>query len=155
MSNEETVDLNKQVDEFTEMLEGMTKQELVKYGNITYGLNMTGKYSKPDLVNAIKQTARKFKLNEGMRVGDNLKDEELQPGMAEIQLHRTEITKGEKSAIVGLNGRFAALPIGPRFWCPLELLAILRDAVRIEYEQDKSVDPPELVPKECLSIHSV
>jgi hypothetical protein len=144
MNYEENTTSNTPRDELTEMLEGMTKQELVKYARMTYGLSVTAKYSKPDLINAIKSASQKFKMNESLQVGAAL-DTGLKPGYADIQLHRTETTKGMKSVIVGLNGTMASLPIGKRFGCPLELVEILEHAVRLEYEQDTSVEPPELV----------
>lgn len=140
--------LDNNPNEFAEMLEGMTKQELVKYGKITFGLPFTGKYERTDMINQIKQSARKFQLNDNIRVGEELAKEDLMPGFAEIQLHRTDMLKKSRSVIVGLQGKFASLPIGPKFWCPVELLNILKDAVRIEYDQDTTVEPPELVAKE-------
>ena len=133
-------------DEFTEMLEGMTKQELVNYARMTYGLSVTARYNKADLVQAIKGAAAKFKMNADLQFGTQL-DDGLKPGYAEIQLHRTELTKNMKSAIVGVNGKFASLPIGHKFGCPLEYVHVLENAERIEYEQDTTVDPPELVEK--------
>jgi len=132
-------------DTFTEMLEGMTKQELVKYARMTYGLSVTARYSKPDLMTAIKSAASNFRMNEALQIGEAVETQGLKPGYAEIQLHRTDLTKGLKSVIVGLNGNMASLPIGERFGCPLELVAILNNAVRMEYEQDQTVNPPELV----------
>lgn len=147
MEYQESTVSNKPKSELTEMLEGMTKQELVKYARITYGLSVTAKYSKPDLVHAIKSAAEKFRGNSDLQVGAAL-DSGLRPGYADIQLHRTELTKGLRSIIVGLNGTMASLPVGKRFGCPVELVRILEDAVRIEYEQDTSVDPPELIEKQ-------
>lgn len=145
-------------DEFHEMLEGMTKQELVKYANMTFGLSLTAKFAKHELVVAIKDAQGKFVGNETLQIGESL-DEGLLPGYAEIQLHRTELTKGLKSAIVGLNGKMASLPIGVKFGCPLEHVEILQNAVRYEYEQDTTVDPPELLKREVHSypftIHNI
>lgn len=134
-------------DEFTDMLEGMTKQELVKYASMTFGLNVTAKYNKHELVAAIKDAKSKFQLNEELITGKQLEDD-LKPGYAEIRLHRTDMTKGMKSIIVGLNGSMASLPIDETFALPLELLHILQNSIRIEYEQDNSVDPPLLVERE-------
>jgi hypothetical protein len=67
----------------------------------------------------------------------------LQPGYSEIQLHRTELTKGLRTVPVGLNGRHASLPIGRKFGCPVELVQILNDAVRIEYERNEETDELE------------
>lgn len=145
-------------DEFAEMLEGMTKQELVKYANMTFGLSLTAKYAKHELITAIKDAQSKFRLNDNLQIGAAL-DDGLKPGYAEIQLHRTELTKGLKSAIVGLNGNMASLPIGTKFGCPLEYVEILNNAVRHEYEQDTTVDPPELLRREVHSypftIHNI
>lgn len=138
-------------NEFAEMLEGMTKQELAKYGVATYGLSLTTKYSKQDLIGYIKDAAQKFRGNEQIRVGDGLKNEDLPPGNAEIQLHRTDLNKGMRACIVGLNGKMASLPIGKEFWCPLEYVEILKNAQRIEYEQDWTSDPPQMVPREVHS----
>lgn len=138
-------------NEFAEMLEGMTKQELAKYGVMTYGLSLSTKYSKQDLIAYIQDAARKFKGNDSIQIGEHLKSEELPPGCAEIQLHRTELNKNQNAAIVGLNGKMASLPIGNQFWCPLEYVEILKNAQRIEYEQDWTSDPPKLIPRE---IHS-
>ena len=136
---------------FEEMLEGMTKQELVRYGIDTYGLSLNTKFSKHDIINYIQDAARKFKGNENIQIGEHLKVEELPPGCAEIQLHRTELNKGMNAAIVGLNGKMASLPIGKQFWCPLEYVEILKNAVRVEYEQDWTSDPPKLTPREVHS----
>ena len=149
---------NKPKNEFHEMLGGMTKQELVKYANMTFGLSLTAKYNKHELIEAISDASGKFRLNDQLQIGASL-DSGLKPGYAEIQLHRTELTKGLKSAIVGLNGKFASLPIGAKFGCPLEHVEILQNAVRIEYEQDTSVEPPELLQREVHSypftIHNI
>lgn len=145
MAFETATGLETPKDEFTLMLEGMNKQELVKYGQLTYALNMTAAYTKHELQNAIKDAASKFKLNEQIRVGPQLSVEELPPGQAEIQLHRTDNTKKMKSAIVGLNGKFASLPIGVTFWCPLEFVEILNNAVQMTYDQDTSTQPPTLI----------
>jgi hypothetical protein len=148
----ETTGIDTRHDEFADMLDGMTVKELVKYASLTYGLSVTAKYSKPDLINAIKSAASKFKMNERIRVGEDLKAEELPPGQAEIQIHRTELNKGMKSCIVGLNGKFASLPIGSQpFWCPLELVEILKNARRVEYDQDWSENPPLLIEREVNS----
>lgn len=145
-------DVNKRpTDEFSEMLAGWDKKELIKYGNATYGLGLTAAMNRPDLINAIQQSAKKFALNQTIKVGEHLAEQEVTPGFAEIQIHRTEMTKGMNNVIVGLQGRMASLPIGTRFWCPLELLGVLQDAVRFEYEQDKSVNPPELIEREVHS----
>ena len=151
MATDYATGLEAKRDAFTVMLEGMTKQELVKYGIDTYGLSLSAKFSKPDLENAIKDAASKFKLNEQIRVGVDLKHEEVPAGFAEIQIHRTDSTKKSKSAIVGLNGKFASLPIGAPFWCPLEFVEILNNAVQIAYDQDISVNPPVLVER---AVHS-
>jgi hypothetical protein len=147
-------------DEFTEMLEGMTKQELVKYARMTFGLQVTAKYNKHDLVALVKDARGKFKMNDRLQLGDTVEDDGLRPGYAEIQIHRTELTKGMKTVIVGLNGQMASLPIGSKpFGCPLELVEVLQHAVRHEYEQDTTVDPPELIEREVHSypftIHKV
>lgn len=131
-----------------ELLEGMTKPELIKYGNATYGLSLTAKYTNADLINAIEQSAAKFQLNSSIKTGTAIEDKELPPGMAKIQLHRTELNKGEKSAIVGINGKLASLPIGAKFWCPIELINVLNDAMRLEYELDRTTEPPELIARE-------
>lgn len=145
------IGLEGQGDEFTEMLEGMTKQELVKYARLTFGLQVTAKYNKHDLVAQVKDARRKFKMNDKLQLGVALEDG-LLPGYAEIQIHRTELTKGMKTVIVGLNGQMASLPIGGKsFGCPLELVEILQHAVRYEYEQDTTVDPPELLQREVHS----
>jgi hypothetical protein len=135
---------SKPKSEFTEMLEGMTKQELVKYANMTFGLSLTARYAKHELVETIQQAQQKFQLNDNLQFGASL-EEGLKPGYAEIQLHRTELLKGLKAAIVGLNGKMASLPIGTKFGCPLEYVDILQNAVRMEYVQDTSVNPPELL----------
>lgn len=135
-------------DEFTLMLEGMNKSELVKYGKMTYGLSLTTRYTQPDLVAAIKDAATKYKMNSQITVGKDLDQNDVPPGHAEIQLHRTELNKNEGSAIIGLNGNFASLPIGEKFWCPLEFVEILNHAQRLEYHQDWSSDPVRLVERE-------
>lgn len=148
MSNE--TDLLEQVspkDEFTVMLEGMTKQELVKYARLTYGLSVTAAYTKPDLMEAIKNAKSKFAMNSDLMTGAQL-DDDLPAGYAEIQLHRTDLTKKMKTAIVGLNGQMASLPIGTKFGCPVELLEILKNSIRVEYEQDTTTEPPELIERE-------
>ncbi len=146
------IGLDTRKNEFLEMLEGMTKQELVKYAQMTFGLSVTAKYSKPDLLLMVQDARRKFTMSDSLQIGDALENEGLKPGFAEIQIHRTELTKGLKAVIVGLNGKFASLPIGSKpFGCPLELVEILQHAVRIEYEQDTTVDPPELLEKEVHS----
>lgn len=145
-------------DEFTEMLEGMTKQELVKYAQMTFSLSVTARYTKQDLITAIKQARAKYKLNDQLMLGE-ASEGDLPPGYAQIQLHRSDTTKGMKSVIVGLNGNFASLPIGVKFGCPLEYVHILENAVRMEYEQDNSVHPPELIEKEVgaypFTIHNI
>lgn len=141
---------DKPANEFTQMLEGMTKQELVKYARMTYGLSVTARLNKHDLVFSIQEASRKFALNDQLQVGDSL-EKGLLPGNAEIQLHRTDLNKKMKSVIVGLNGHMASLPIGTTFGCPLDLVEILEHAVRFEYEQDTTVHPPELVMKEVHS----
>jgi len=130
-------------DEFTEMLEGKTKQELVKYARMTYNLSVNMRYSKPDLIEAIKSAAAKFKMNSSLQSAQSIADNGLSPGYAEIQLHRTELTKGLRSVIVSLNGTAASLPIGHKFGCPLELVEILDNAVRIEYEKNPDTDELE------------
>jgi hypothetical protein len=133
----------KPADEFTEMLEGMTKPELVKYARMTYNLSVNAKYNKPELIEAIRDSARKFKLNASFQTGASIATNGLRPGYSEIQLHRTELTKGLRTAIVGLNGTMASLPIGSKFGCPNELVAVLNDAVRIEYEKNPDTDELE------------
>lgn len=123
-------------DEMTEMLEGMTKPELVRYARLTYGLSVTAKLNKADLIASILKAQSQFTMNSELRSAEQLEEDGLEPGYAEIQLHRTDLTKGLKSAIVGLNGKFASLPIGTRFGCPLELVELLEHAERFEYEQD-------------------
>ena len=59
-------------NEFTEMLEGMTKQELVKYARMTYGLSVTAKLNKHDLVRAIQDAQRKFQGNNSLQTGDSV-----------------------------------------------------------------------------------
>lgn len=135
-------------DEFTDMLEGMTKQELVKYASMTYGLNVSAKYNKHELIAAIKDAKGKFSMNSELVTEEELERDGLKPGYAEIQLHRTDLTKGMKSVIVGLNGNMASLPIGAKFALPVELLQILQNSVRIEYEQDNSQEPPVLLERE-------
>lgn len=137
------------VDELTEMLEGMTKPELVRYARLTYGLSVTAKLNKHDLIAAIKKAASQFTMNAEFSSETEIKDNGLKPGYAEIQLHRNDTMKGLKSAIVGLNGKFASLPIGQRFGCPIELVAVLENAVRLEYEQDPETN--ELVER---TVHS-
>lgn len=129
---------NKEIapNEFAEMLEGMTKQELVKFARMTYGLSVTAKLHKHDLIHAIKDAQGKFRMNDTLQIGDSVANQGLKPGYAEIQLHRTELTKGLPSVIVGLNGNMASLPIGSKFGCPLELVHILDNAMRVEYEQN-------------------
>lgn len=130
-------------DDFTEMLEGMTKQELVKYARMTYNLPLNNKYNKPEIIQAIKSAAAKFKLNNQLQTGTSIDDSGLRPGYSEIQLHRTELTKGMRTVIVGINGNMASLPIGHKFGCPIELVKILDDAVRIEYEKNPETDELE------------
>lgn len=130
-------------DEFTEMLEGMTKQELVKYARMTYNLSVNARYSKPELIGAIRDAAAKFKGNAQMQTGLDIEKSGLRPGYAEIQLHRTELTKGLRRVIVGLNGEMASLPIGVKFGCPIELVGVLNDAVRLEYEKNPETDELE------------
>jgi len=129
-------------DDFTEMLEGMTKQELVKYARMTYNLSVNNRYQKHEIIGAIKDAAKKFSMNKHLQTSGSISTSGLQPGYSEIQLHRTELTKGQRSAIVGLNGRMASLPIGEKFGCPVELVAVLDNAVGIEYE--KNPDTGEL-----------
>jgi hypothetical protein len=146
------IGLAPKTNEFGEMLEGMTKQELVKYARMTFGLTVTARDNKPDIILLIQDGRRKFGLNDNLQLGDTIEADGLKPGYAEIQLHRTENTKGMANAIVGLNGKFACLPIGGKpFGCPLELIEILQHAMRIEYEQDTSVEPPVLLEREVHS----
>lgn len=136
-------------DDFTDMLEGMTIPELVKYARMTFGLQVTAKLKKHEIIAAIKDAQSKFHLNQDMQSEEAMEQDGLGLGMAEIQLHRTELTKGMKSIIVGLNGKHASLPIGVRFGCPVELVEILENAVRIEYEQDPETN--ELVERQTHS----
>ncbi len=121
----------------------MTKQELVKYARLTYNLSVTAKFNKTDLIHLIKDAAAKFKGNQDFQTAEQVEEDGLQPGYAEIQLHRTETTKGLQRVIVSPNGTASSLPIGERFACPIELVQILDDAVRIEYEKNPDTDELE------------
>lgn len=133
----------KTADDFTEMLEGMTKLELVKYARMTYNLSVNNRYQKHEIIAAIKDATKKFSMNKHLQSSGSIASSGLQPGYSEIQLHRTELTKGQRAAIVGLNGRMASLPIGEKFGCPIELVQVLNDAVGIEYEKNPDTDELE------------
>jgi hypothetical protein len=115
-----------------ERLNAMTKEELVTYANMTFGLNVNAKMNKSDLIGAIMRSEQRFGGNADLLVGDS----ELPPGYAKLKINTTELNKAGRPVIVGLNGKMFSLPVGIEFGCPMPLVEILNNAVQYQYEQD-------------------
>ena len=138
MSDENNINLEDQ-------LRGMNKADLVKYANMTFGLNVNAKMSKEDLISAVLRSRSRFAGNA------NLLDDTstLPPGYARIKINKTELNKQGRPVIVGLNGKMYSLPVGQAFGCPLPLVEILENAVQYQYEQDPATQ--ELVRRDVHS----
>ena len=128
-----------------ERLRTMTKEELVIYGNMTFGLNVNARMNKEDLIGSILRSESKFGGNTDLLTAES----SLPPGYAKIKLNKTEMNKSGRPIIVGIQGRMYSLPVGPAFGCPLPIVEVLENAVQYQYEQDPATN--ELVRREVHS----
>jgi hypothetical protein len=128
-----------------ELLEKMTKKDLIEHGNLTFGLSLNANHHKEDIVNAIERAGMRFRGNQDLSAGDV----ELKPDYTKIRLSAGELNPTGRPVIVGLNGKMYSIPVGVEINVPNPLVEILSNAIKKVYKQDPRTN--ELIVSEVNS----
>lgn len=118
-------------------LEKLTIAELVAHANSNFGLNVNKDFSKPDLINMILQSQRKFKGNAGIRVMDAGDKSATPPGHIKIRVRPGKYDRTPRPVIIGHQFKLCSVPVNKDVILPAKYLACFEDAVQDTYFQDE------------------
>lgn len=105
---------------------------------------------------ADQSVAAKIKAASGAKVKSNGHDVALSGKKATITIHQSEGIGGEDAVPVGLNGFMYQIPRGEPQEIPVEVLAILENAVGVLLSTDKAGEVKERrVPRFAYTVHSI
>lgn len=125
-----------------EFLDSIELEQLVLFARLNYGFsNVTTKtQSKEELVDLIMNAARKFKGNAEMKVVEKDAKVEVPPDYVKIRVSPGPYNPSNRPVPLGLNFKFATVPVNKDVVMHKKWLTCLKDAVQTKYFLDKS-DP--------------
>lgn len=119
-----------------EAMEELTKEELVKFGNLMYGLNVNKNFAKKELIDMIASAQQKYKGNEEIRVVEGDDTERVKPGFIKVRVQPGRYNPNNRPIFVSHNFRPATIPVNVDVIIPEYYENCLKDAVQDRYFKD-------------------